>query len=79
MQLHLWTLATEFVSWNSLAAICPYAFFVALQNGWTPLHGACWKGHKDIAQLLLDRAAGVNIQNNVRIFCIVALFSGNKY
>ena len=38
-----------------------------LQYGWTPLHRAGWNGHKDVAQLLLDCGAGVNIANKVRM------------
>ena len=37
-----------------------------LQYGETPLYVASWKGYKDIAQLLLNRGADVNIATKVK-------------
>jgi ankyrin repeat protein len=37
-----------------------------LQNGASPLYIASQNGHTDVAQLLLDRGAGVNIADKVR-------------
>jgi ankyrin repeat protein len=33
-------------------------------DGSTPLHYAAWKGRKEIAALLLEAGAGVNVQNS---------------
>ena len=38
-----------------------------LQNGRTPLYVASVNGDKDVAQLLLDHGADVNIADSVRI------------
>ena len=35
------------------------------QGGWTALMNASEKGHKDIAKLLMDKGADLNIQDNV--------------
>jgi ankyrin repeat protein len=32
--------------------------------GYTPLHGAAFKGHKEIAELLIVKGADVNAKNN---------------
>ena len=34
-------------------------------DGWTPLHWAAWKSHKEIAELLLANGADVNAKNDV--------------
>ena len=39
---------------------------VALQNGHTPLYIAAWKGHLEVAQLLLDSGANKEAKNEVR-------------
>ena len=69
------------VSCHNLATIWPYALLASPQNGWTPLHGACWKGHKDIAQLLLDHGEGVDIGNKVRmpVMCIAVFYQSNGH
>src|SRR5690349_4766302 len=33
-------------------------------DGSTPLHYAAWKGHTEVARLLLERGADVSLQNN---------------
>ena len=38
----------------------PRIVFGRDQSGYTPLHGAAWNGHADVAALLLDRGAEVN-------------------
>ena len=35
------------------------------QSGWTALMNASEKGHKDIAKLLMDKGADLNLQSNV--------------
>jgi hypothetical protein len=35
------------------------------QDGWTPLFSACYKGHVNVAEMLLSRGASVDHQNNV--------------
>jgi ankyrin repeat protein len=34
-------------------------------RGWTPLHYAAYRGHKEIAELLIAKGANVNAKNNV--------------
>jgi hypothetical protein len=34
------------------------------RKGWTPLHYAAWKGHVEIARLLLQNGAEVNVRSN---------------
>ena len=34
-------------------------------DGWTPLHWAAWKSHKEIAELLIANGADVNAKNDV--------------
>ena len=34
---------------------------MADQDGWTPLHWAAWIGHQDVAKLLLDGGADLNM------------------
>ena len=40
-----------------------YSFF--FQDGRTPLYVACWKGHVDIAKLLLEKKANVDLPKKV--------------
>ena len=37
----------------------------AKDRGWTPLHYAAIRGHKEIAELLIAKGANVNAKNNV--------------
>lgn len=39
--------------------------FVALQNGSTPLHLACWKGHLEVTCRLLDWGASAVLVDDV--------------
>ena len=39
--------------------------FISYQDGRTALHNAAMYGHIDVARLLLDRGANVNIKDNV--------------
>ena len=51
----------------------PYASAFELQYGWTALHWAAVKGHKDVGALLLDRGAAVDAKDNVSsIPCVCA-------
>ncbi|XP_042284804.1 oxysterol-binding protein-related protein 1-like isoform X3 [Thunnus maccoyii] len=34
-------------------------------SGWTPLHLACYSGHRDVVEELLKAGADVNVQNNM--------------
>ena len=36
------------------------------QDGWTPLHAACQEGHAQIAKLLLQARASVELEAKVR-------------
>ena len=36
-----------------------------LQNGWSPLNVASWKGHLDVVNTLLEAGAYINQANNV--------------
>jgi hypothetical protein len=45
-----------------------------LQDGRTPLYEASLGGHKDVAQLLLDCGAGVNIASKARMSSIAGAF-----
>ena len=38
---------------------------VSHQGGWTPLHNAIYKGHMDMAVLLVEKGADLNAKNNV--------------
>jgi ankyrin repeat protein len=38
---------------------------LSLQDGWTPIHWACFKGRDKMASLLLEKGADINIQNKV--------------
>ena len=40
--------------------------FILLQDGWTPLHGACQEGHYQVAELLLQAGASVEQETKVR-------------
>ena len=42
------------------------AFFFLIQDGWTPLHYAAWKGHSEMLTKLLDSGAVVDVQEKVR-------------
>jgi ankyrin repeat protein len=44
-------------------------------EGATPLFAACGNGHKDIAKMLLDKQADINIQNFLRIYAPVLCMS----
>ena len=44
-----------------------------MQDGATPLHSACFNGHKEVAQLLLDRGANIDRAENVSISHFLAL------
>ena len=37
-----------------------------MQNGFTPLHKAAWKGHQTVVTALIAAGADVNAKNNVR-------------
>ena len=39
--------------------------FISYQDGYTALHNAAMSGNIDVARLLLDRGADVNIKDNV--------------
>ena len=43
--------------------------FQSLQDGWTPLHTACYYGHSLVVSLLLKESADVNIQEKVSNIC----------
>jgi ankyrin repeat protein len=34
-------------------------------DGWTPLYGAAWWGHKEVAELLIAKGADVNVKERV--------------
>ena len=36
-----------------------------IQSGWTPLLSACAGGHSDVAQLLINKGASVDVMNEV--------------
>jgi hypothetical protein len=41
-----------------------------IQFGWTPLHFACGKGHREVADLLLEAGADVEAEDKVIILCV---------
>ena len=41
------------------------------QDGWTALHPAAWNGHTTSLELLLDRGANLEAQDNVGLHLIV--------
>ena len=46
---------------------------IAPQNGWTPLHRACSNGHKDVAEMLIEKGVEIRLQDNVRMECSLSL------
>jgi hypothetical protein len=48
---------------------------VQTDDGATPLLTACWKGHREVAGLLLDRGAAVN-QARVGFVCVSCMCEG---
>ena len=38
-----------------------------IQLGWTPLHWACYSGHKDVAVMLIERGADLTEKSEVRV------------
>lgn len=48
--------------------------------GWTPLHLACYFGHKDVVEELLKAGADVNLPNNIGDTPLhKAAFTGRKH
>ncbi|XP_026091184.1 oxysterol-binding protein-related protein 1-like [Carassius auratus] len=50
-------------------------------HGWTPLHLACYFGHKDVVETLLKNGADANLPNNVGDTPLhkAAFHTGEKY
>ena len=42
-----------------------FSVYYFLQDGWTPLHIACYYGHESIVRVLLQNGADPNLQNQV--------------
>ena len=42
-----------------------YCFLSMIQDGVSPLYMACWKGHDDVVQLLLDGGARIDLPAKV--------------
>ena len=40
------------------------------QGGGTPLHWACYKGHLEVARLLMDNGADLGAKNNVSPYAL---------
>jgi len=49
---------------NALLAEDPSLVQATDGDGCTPLHYACWKGHTELAAVLLDSGAEVNVHSN---------------
>ena len=47
--------------------------YIYIQDGWTALIYAAWKGHSDIVEILLRNKADINIRANVSINTILLL------
>ena len=48
--------------------MCPTVLFVIvvpLQDEWTPLHAAAYKGHTEVVHALIAAGASINKANNV--------------
>ena len=41
------------------------AFITLLQNGWTPLHFACYEGHTEVVEILIKHGAQLDIRDEV--------------
>ena len=50
------------------SGVCVCVVKTTVQNGWTALHLACWKGYLEIVGLLICSGCDINIGTNVRIF-----------
>ena len=47
--------------------------FMKDDSGYTPLIGACWSGHVEVAEKLLDHGADVNYRSKVsrlKSYCV---------
>ena len=44
-----------------------------LQDGYTPLHYACWRGHLEIVEFLINNEADISATDNVSDY-VVAMF-----
>ena len=60
--MSLYDIVTEYVDFK-----CTLIFIVdSLQNGWTPFHAACHERHDQVAELLLQAGASVELETKVR-------------
>ena len=52
---------------------CYYIDMLLLQAGRTPLHNACWRGHLEIVEFLINKEADISATDNVSDY-VVAMF-----
>ena len=50
--------------------------FAPLQNGWTPLHAAAFKGHIEVVHALVAAGASINKAENVRSIAARVVYIG---
>ena len=58
----------QIATYGPLPMLCAPISFPHVQDGFTPLYGACEGGHKQIVIVLLENGANVNLTTTVSVW-----------